>query len=295
MKGRLALALVVTFVLTLVAPVGAALADPIGNVAKNGVRIRLITDAKFAEMRAHYWRSVEPQPPFFEYGTGSVCGGAPGDPDGGNECGRAAMCSHRGLVGPPVAAWRRQVDPKGRPVPGAAWAKIGDTCRPELIPGNDDALTMAMIQKAFHDTDFSVPTVNIQPEGDVTLVNLPTYFEVVFPESGFGPEEMDMVDPARMLGHVVQVRPRLASVTYYLGERSIGPTTSLGGPYPTGDVVATYARPGRHEVRVDIVYTGQYRLGTSGTWLDIPGEVALRGAPVTLTVREARSRLYTQD
>ena len=43
---------------------------------------------------------------------------------------------------------------------------------------------MAMIREAFHDTDFSVPTVNIQPEGDLTLVNLPTYFEVKFPEAG---------------------------------------------------------------------------------------------------------------
>ena len=40
---------------------------------------------------------------------------------------------------------------------------------------------MAMIRDAFHDTDFTVPTVNIQPEGDVTLVNLPTFFEVRFP------------------------------------------------------------------------------------------------------------------
>ncbi len=40
---------------------------------------------------------------------------------------------------------------------------------------------MAMIRDAFHDTDFAVPTVNIQPEGDVTLVNLPTFFEVQFP------------------------------------------------------------------------------------------------------------------
>ena len=60
---------------------------------------------------------------------------------------------------------------------------------------------MAMIRDAFHDTDFSVPTVNIQPEGDVTLVNLPTYFEVQFPRSGFGPDEVDTPDPARLLGY----------------------------------------------------------------------------------------------
>ena len=42
----------------------------------------------------------------------------------------------------------------------------------------------------------------------------------------------------------------------------------------------------------DIVYRGQFRVGGS-QWFDIPGDVDLQGAPVTLTVREATSRLYT--
>ena len=151
---------------------------------------------------------------------------------------------------------------------------------------------MAMIRDAFHDTDFSVPTVNIQPENDVTLVNLPTFFEVRFPEAGFGPDEVDTPDPARLLGYRIEVRPRLKSVTYHLGTTTIGPTTSLGGPHPTGDIRATYTQPGKHQVRADIVYTGQFRVGGS-QWFDIPGDVDLRGTPVTLTVREATARLYT--
>ena len=151
---------------------------------------------------------------------------------------------------------------------------------------------MAMIQTAFHDTDFTVPTVNIQPEGDVTLVNLPTFFEVRFPMAGFGPDEVDTPDPARLLGYHIEVRPRLKSVTYHLGTTTVGPTTSLGGPHPTGDIRATYTQPGTHRVRADIVYTGQFRVG-GGQWFDIPGQVDLEGTPVTLTVREARSRLYT--
>ena len=96
----------------------------------------------------------------------------------------------------------------------------------------------------FHDTDFTTPTVNIQPEGDVTLVNLATYFEVEFPEAGFGPDEIDRPDPARLLGYDVEVRPRLKSVTYHLGDETVGPTTDLGGPYPSGTVVHTYTAPG---------------------------------------------------
>ncbi len=151
---------------------------------------------------------------------------------------------------------------------------------------------MGMIRDAFHDTDFSVPTVNIQPEGDVTLVNLPTYFEVQFPRAGFGPNEVDTPDPGRLLGYSIEVRPRLKSITYHLGTTTIGHTKSLGGPHPTGDIRDTYSQPGVHQVRADIVYTGQFRVGGS-EWFDIPGDVGLQGTPVTLTVREARSKLYT--
>ena len=161
-----------------------------------------------------------------------------------------------------------------------------------MVPGVGPQLSLAMIRDAFHDTNFAIPTVNIQPEGDVTLVNLPTFFEVRFPKAGFGPDEVDTPDPARLLGYHIEVRPRLKSVTYHLGTTTVGPTTSLGGPHPTGDVRATYRQPGTHRVRADIVYTGQFRVG-GGQWLDIPGEVDLQGAPATLTVREAKSRLYT--
>ena len=124
--------------------------------------------------------------------------------------------------GPAVAIFRREVNQDGAPVAGSAgeWESVGFTCFPGLVPGNR-ALTMAMIREAFHDTDFSVPTLNIQPEGDVTLVNLPTYFQVVFPEDGFGPEEVDTPDPGRLLGYRIEVRPLLKSVTYQLVARVV--------------------------------------------------------------------------
>ena len=236
--------------------------------------------------------------PWFDFASVSVCGGHPERPDSDNLCARAVvLCAGNSEdegLGPAVAVFRREVDDNGQPLTTAAgeWLQVGITCLPELVPGDGAGLTMAMIREAFHDTDFSVPTVNIQPEGDVTLVNLPTYFEVKFPETGFGPEEVDTPDPSRLLGYRIEVRPLLRSVTYHLGEQTVGPTTSLGGPHPTGDIRATYRQPGVHEVSADIVYTGQFRVGGS-EWFDIPGEVDVAGTPVTLTVREARARLYT--
>lgn len=233
--------------------------------------------------------------PWFQYASVSPCNGYPGRAGSDELCGRAAiMCIAPPGDGPAVAIYSRQTTKAGAPVDGAdgQWRARGVTCFPELVPGATNVLTMAMIRDAFHHTDFTVPTVNIQPEGDVTLVNLPTFFQVTFPDSGFGPDEVDHPDPARLLGHRIEVRPRLKSVTYHLGERTIGPTTDLGGPYPSGTVVQTYTQPGKQQVRVDIVYTGQFRVGGSG-WIDIPGEVDLQGTPVTLTIREAKSRLYT--
>ena len=165
-----------------------------------------------------------------------------------------------------------------------------------MLPGTGSrgqrALTMAMIREAFHDTDFSVPTLNIQPEHDVTLVNLPTFFEVQFPDgrlrSGRGRHPRPGAParlphrgaPAPQVRHLPPGRPddRADDVP-----RRSAPDRGHPGDLPT---------PGTHEVRVDIVYTGQFRVGGS-QWFDIPGQVDLQGTPVTLTVREATSRLYT--
>ena len=267
-----------------------------GGTTDDGAEV-FLSQADLARFTSDFLRPPKAGP-WYHFASVSVCGGHPDRAGSDNLCLRAVVLCQgnepdQGL-GPAVAVFRREVDSSGTPLPGRAgrWVEAGITCFPELVPGAGRGLTMAMIRDAFHDTDFSVPTVNIQPEGDVTLVNLPTYFEVKFPTAGFGPDEVDTPDPARLLGYHVEVRPRLKSITYHLGTMTIGPTTSLGGPHPTGDIRATYAQPGTHEVRADIVYTGQFRVGGS-QWFEIPGDVELPGTPVTLIVREATSRLYT--
>lgn len=270
----------------------------IGISTESGTRVKTLSAASMSALAENYYRNVVAQGPFYDYAGVSVCGGpTPGEPDADNICPLSwGICriTTGGGDGPGVVVFRREVSRAGVPVSGdlGQWERVDLTCFPERVPGATNVLTMAMIRAAFRDTDFTVPTVNIQPEGDVTLVNLPTYFETRFPDDGFGPDEVDTPDPGLLQGQSIEIRPRLKSVTYHLGETVIGPTTSLGGPHPTGDIRATYTRAGSHDVRADIVYTGQFRVAGSG-WIDIPGEVDLQGTPVTLTVREARSRLYT--
>ncbi len=268
-----------------------------GNVSDSGAVVHTLGQEQLSSMASSYYLNAGNSGPFYDFASTSVCGSPqPGDMNADVLCGVSwLMCRNAsgGGPGPAVVIWRREVNPDGTPVGGSTgdWRAVDITCFPELVPGAGNVLTMAMIQRAFHDTDFSIPTVNIQPEGDVTLVNLPTYFEVEIPEAGFGPDEVDTPDPATLLGHRIEVRPRLKSVTYHLGERTIGPTTDLGGPYPDGSIVQTYTHPGTVQVRVDIVYTGQFRVSGSD-WFDIPGQVDLQGTPVSLDVREATARLY---
>jgi len=271
-------------------------ADIGGGTTKGGARVMLTKEATQALGREVL--ESPPQGPKVEFASTAFCGKQPGDAGADDLCPMAVVRCEANSdpegKGPAVSVFSRLVTLAGEPVPGrdGQWRGRGATCFPQYVPGASKALTMVMIRDAFHDTDFSVPTVNIQPEGDVTLVNLPTFFEVQFPSSGFGPDEVDTPDPARLLGYRIEVRPRLKSITYHLGTTTIGPTTSLGGPYPSGDIRAVYRQPGDQQVRADIVYSGQFRVGGSA-WFDIPGTVDLEGTPVTLTVREATSRLYT--
>lgn len=268
-----------------------------GGLTEHGSVVKTLSRADVDALATHYFRTAAAKGPFYDYAAVSACSTAEPGQNEGDLCPASwGLCrvTTGGGEGPAVAVWRRQVEQDGQPLPGTdgAWERLDLTCWPERVPGNANALTMGMIRQAFRDTDFTKPTVNIQPEGDVTLVNLPTFFEVQFPEAGFGPDEVDRPDPATLLGHEVEIRPRLESITYHLGERTAGPTKDLGGPYPDGTVVQTYTRPGEQQVRADIVYSGQFRVGGSA-WIDIPGTVELQGTPVTLTVREAKARLYS--
>ena len=153
---------------------------------------------------------------------------------------------------------------------------------------------MALVLAAFHDTRFARAQLLVQPRGNVTLVGLPTYFEVRWSRAGFEPGEVDRVDPVRMAGFAVEVRPVAQGIRYVFGDGSTGgPTTSRGGPYPVGDVVKAYPRAGTFVVRADVTYGGQFRVNR-GAWIDIPGTVTIRGTSEYLSVRTAEARLVTR-
>lgn len=241
--------------------------------------------------------------PWSKFGATSPCSDAPPGPAASDDmCPRAvSMCARNSspeALGPAVFVWRALVDRDGNPVDGSAnpipalvWSIIGFTCFPAAVPGAAPTLTMEMILKQFHDTNFAHPTVSVQPVNGRTLVNLPTYFELKWPEAGFQPDE---VDTTTLIGRQVRIKPALKQAVYVFGDgQSFGPTTSLGGPHPTGDVTHTYRSTANAQVRVDVTYSGQFSVD-GGPWIDVPGEATVAGDPFPLEVLEAHAQLVTR-
>jgi hypothetical protein len=190
--------------------------------------------------------------------------------------------------GPLATLYRREVGADGAPT--LDWQLIGSTCFPELLPGKR-VVGMGLVVAEFHNTAWAKPTVHIQPEGNITLVTLPAYFEVNWPTEGFQPGE---IDTAPMLGYEVRIRPTVEGYTYVFGDgTSFGPTGSSGGPYPSGDITHAYPRAGSFDTRIDITYGGEFSIN-GGAWISIPDTVTVAGPVQTLTVKTARARLVTK-
>ena len=227
----------------------------------------------------------------YEYIQVSFCASGPDDRLGDFYCEAAIRACANNTEdqgrGPATRVYRRVVE-----TPPGAWEPRGVTCYPNLV--GDDAgpqLTMAMIIEAFHDTPFAKPEVSSQPEGNTTLVTLPTYYRVDFTD-GYGPDQMDTTD---LLGFTVDIRPRLDSITYHYGDgASLGPTPDLGGVYPSGSVVHEYAQSGDFDAHAVVSYGGEFRVN-GGDWNDIPGTATITGDPTTITVMESRARLVNGD
>ncbi len=234
----------------------------------------------------------KPDKRFFEYTSTTACPqNVPGSPGANDSCGGAVQACAGNTpaqgLGPQLRVYRRELDAKGAAVGG--WQQIGTTCLADLVPGK--TALMDRILAAFHHTAWAKPTVHMQPEGNITLVTLPTYFEVTWPALGFQPGE---VDSASLLSDQVRIRPTVRGYTYVFGDdTSFGPTESPGGTYPDGDVTHEYATPGSYTSRIDITYSGEYSI-SGGPWTPINAAANVTGQPFPITVKTANARLVVQ-
>ncbi|KGN36339.1 hypothetical protein N803_05915 [Knoellia subterranea KCTC 19937] len=272
--------------------------DIFGSVDDDGLQTSGLGKGELNKLgsKTHNAANASSTPPWYQYGSSSFCSNTPPGASGGSDpscTAEFAVCNPTGASGgasgPAVRVWQREVDRTGQPIAGAAWREIGWTCLSSLVPGATNVLTMQMILNEFHDTVFAKPTASIQPVGLKTLVNLPTYYELKWPEAGFEPGE---ADTTTLVGRRVEIEPVFVSATYIYGDgEASGPVESLGGPYPTGDVIHTYRQRMIAPVQINVTYSGRFRVD-GGAWIDIPDTVTIEGTASNLEVAEAKARLY---
>ncbi|MGO0576903.1 hypothetical protein [Ornithinimicrobium panacihumi] len=196
--------------------------------------------------------------------------------------------------GPHSLVYRRIADSEG---PVSGWDLVGQTCFTPSVPARSgepaQELTEAMIINAFHRTDFALPQTILEPPGGRTLVNLPVYFELSWPEAGFQPDE---VDTTTLAGHEVRIRPTLVGISYVTGDgTTIGPTTDMGGPYPGGSITHTYtAKAAGLNPYISVEYGGEVSVD-GGEWRSIPATATVEGPTTTLEVLTSRNRLYSDN
>jgi hypothetical protein len=282
---------VIAALLTVPFSAGAANAEAGGITSREGIETSMTSVLLDRVNQGLDLETGEPDKRVFEYTSATAC--ATSIPDGANAdipCSAAIQaCAGNTAAqgqGPQVRLYRRELDNNGKPV-DPTWLPIGTTCFPELVPGKP-VLGMARILDAFHNTAWALPAVQTQPEGNTTLVTLPTYFRVSWPKAGFQPGE---VDTTTLLNTPVRIRPTLKSYTYIFGDgTSSEPTLSPGGTYPEGDITHAYPKAGSYSSHVEITYGGEFSI-RDGEWNLIPDTVTIGGQPQTITVKTAHPRL----
>lgn len=236
---------------------------------------------------------VEPPPaaagPTFEYLTVIECTASSLDhPDQTQTCYSAARtCAlPNGSIGSQARQYRR-------PTGTTEWTYQTTTCVSTVDPGNTGpgpgVITEADIQRAFSETPFATPTGSTQPPGGATLVNLRTYFTLTWPDQGYRPGQTRTLT---LLGHTVDLHLTSPGHTYHFGDgTTAGPTPSLGGPYPTGDITHTYPHAGTVTPTATTTITADYRID-GGPWLPLPGHATQTTTFPALTVLTATNRLH---
>jgi hypothetical protein len=230
---------------------------------------------------------------WYEYRVIIACqGNYPDDPSEAACAAALAACAALDPQAPGPHHWifRRVVAADGTT---SAWSRYGHTCFPAAVPtrsGAEPGLTEAMIIEQFHRTEFAEPRVVLQPVDNKALVNLPVYFELDWPEAGFSPDE---VDTTTLVGREVRIRPTLQDVTYVFGDgEAHGPTTSLGGPYPDGDITHIYRVADAVNPSISVTYGGEVSVD-GAAWTPIPASVTIDGPATPVEVLTSRNRLYS--
>lgn len=214
------------------------------------------------------------------YSLIELCENAADKPGGNGVCGLEGKPCGKGNKG---TQWNFLQDRK----------YFGTTC---LMPADLKDLkriTPAMVLVEFRKLSWPSGQLVVQPSRGWTLVNAPT----VVSTTTAGTQSQSVT----LLGQNVEIQawPRY---TWVFGD---GSSTTTDGPGRrvvarrgqsiqdvnlSGAIVHRYDQDGDVQVRLDLTYSGRYRIGR-GQWIDIPGTLTVSGKPQPLRVEDARPEL----
>jgi hypothetical protein len=167
---------------------------------------------------------------------------------------------------------------------------------PEDPPPTEDTTATAPVDipgevlKAFKRVDLPKSTINVQPPGGETLVNLPTILSTSA-ERHQVPVRLAAVN----LDITLEVWP--SSFVWHHGDGTSQETATPGKPWTEGADTAelithTYAKTSDGlDLSVDTTWSAQFKVGGQPDWRPVNGTVTIAGSPVNVAVLEAKPQL----
>ena len=196
-------------------------------------------------------------------------------------CGTPEACR------PPEPVYRYNVyrAPRGT----TTWEHTGTVCltSPDDL---DETVTETEIREAFKTLTWPSAELIVDPDTR-TLVNADTAFHTT--------RTHPVTQTITLLGVQITLEATPESWTWHWAQpgdhataTDLTPETTQtpGTPRPHPTVTHAYTLKGEANPSVDVTYTGRYRIA-GGPWQDISDTHTVPGAPVTLSIHEARPRL----
>lgn len=148
----------------------------------------------------------------------------------------------------------------------------------------------AEVLAAFKKVDLPSSTINVQPPGGETLVNLPTILSTSAERHQI-PVHLGKVN----IDVLLDVWP--SSFVWHHGDGTSQETTTPGNAWTEGADMAdlithTYAKTSKGlALSVDTTWSAQFKVVGQGEWRAVDGTVPIPGEPVTVAVLEAKPQL----
>lgn len=154
------------------------------------------------------------------------------------------------------------------------------TCGPPESP--DSTITAGDVLHEFKRYAWPSADFIIEPEADFILVNRNT--------AARAPDNGPVTKNITLLGEPVTLEATPDTWTWHWGDGSTHITDHPGQPHPHATIHHTWTRADTTAARVDITYTGRYRIN-NGPWAPLPGTHTVRGPATTLDVIQAAVQL----